>query len=140
VSYISSSTEADSGFGKLLKGTALQIHSPQYDHWSLLLFLKNKKTRLRKARWCVSSILKNKICVERFLKLLKQFNFFKCNSSNRSQDSIVCIVKGYRLDDWGVRVRVPVGASIFSSPYRPDRLWGPSSFLCKSYRELFPWG
>jgi len=27
----------------------------------------------------------------------------------------------------------------FSSPRRPDWLWGPSSFLFNGYRELFPW-
>jgi hypothetical protein len=32
-----------------------------------------------------------------------------------SQDSIVGIVTGYRLDDRGVGVRVPVGSRIFSS-------------------------
>jgi hypothetical protein len=40
------------------------------------------------------------------------------------------IATGYGLDDRGVGVRVPVGSRIFSSPSRPDRLWGPpSSYL-----------
>jgi hypothetical protein len=40
---------------------------------------------------------------------------------------------GSRYSDWlragrpRVRVRVPVGAKIFSSPCRPDRFWGPPS-------------
>jgi hypothetical protein len=36
---------------------------------------------------------------------------------------------GYGLDDRGIGVRVVVGARIFSSPRRPDRLWGPPNLL-----------
>jgi hypothetical protein len=32
---------------------------------------------------------------------------------------------GYGLDDRRVRVRVPVGSRIFSSPRRPGRVWSP---------------
>jgi hypothetical protein len=42
-----------------------------------------------------------------------------------SRDSIVDKATGYGLDGRGVGVRVPVGLTIFSSPRRPDRLWGP---------------
>jgi hypothetical protein len=38
-------------------------------------------------------------------------------------------VPGYRLDGRGVGVRVPVGSRIFSSPGRPEQLWGPPSLL-----------
>jgi hypothetical protein len=31
----------------------------------------------------------------------------------------------YGLEDGGVGVRVPAGSTILTSPYRPDRLWGP---------------
>jgi hypothetical protein len=55
----------------------------------------------------------------------------------RSRDSEVGIATGYGLDDRGVGVRVPVGARIFSSPRRPDRLWGPSNLLSNGYRGLF---
>jgi hypothetical protein len=48
-----------------------------------------------------------------------------------SQDSSIGIATGYRLDDWGFGVRVPVESRIFSSSHRPDRLWGPSNFLSK---------
>jgi hypothetical protein len=44
---------------------------------------------------------------------------------NRSRDSVVGIATGYGLADRRVGVRVPVGSKIFSSPRRPDRLWGP---------------
>jgi hypothetical protein len=42
---------------------------------------------------------------------------------------VVCIATGYGLDNWGVGVRVPVGARIFTSPCRPDWLWGPLNLL-----------
>jgi hypothetical protein len=45
------------------------------------------------------------------------------------------IATDYGLDDQGVRVRVPVGSRIFSSPQRPDGLWGPPSLLSNEYRE-----
>jgi hypothetical protein len=35
--------------------------------------------------------------------------------------SAVGIATGYGLDDRGVGVRVPIGSSIFTSPYRPGR-------------------
>jgi hypothetical protein len=45
---------------------------------------------------------------------------------------------GYGLDDRGIGVRVPIGSRILSSPYRPDRLWGPSNLKSNGYRGLFP--
>jgi hypothetical protein len=44
---------------------------------------------------------------------------------------------GYRLDDRGVGVRGPLGLRIFSSPHRPDRLWGSPSLLSNGHRGLF---
>jgi hypothetical protein len=57
-----------------------------------------------------------------------------------SRNSSVDIATGYGLHDWGVGVRVPIGWRIFSFPRRPDRLWGPRSFLSNGYQELFPPG
>jgi hypothetical protein len=53
------------------------------------------------------------------------------------RDSVVGIATSYGLDDREVGVRVP-GSRIFSSPRRPDRLWGPPSLLSNWYRRLTP--
>jgi hypothetical protein len=54
--------------------------------------------------------------------------------------SIVSIATGYGLDNRGVRVRVPVGSRIFSSPHHPYWFWGPPSCLASGYLGLFLWG
>jgi hypothetical protein len=56
------------------------------------------------------------------------------------RDSSVGIATGYGLDGRGVRVRVPVGARLFSSPRRADRFWGLPSLLSNGYRGSFPGG
>jgi hypothetical protein len=48
----------------------------------------------------------------------------------------VGIVTGYGPDDRGVGVRVPVRLRLFSSPRRPDRLWGPPNLLSNGHRGL----
>jgi hypothetical protein len=50
-----------------------------------------------------------------------------------SRDSLVGIAIGCGLEGQGFGVGVPVGARIFSSPRRPDRLWGPPSLLSNWY-------
>jgi hypothetical protein len=51
-----------------------------------------------------------------------------------SRDSAVGIATGYGLVDRGVGVRVPGVLTSFSSPRRPDRLWGPPNLLYNGYR------
>jgi hypothetical protein len=58
----------------------------------------------------------------------------------KSRDSSVGIATGYGLDDRGVGVRVPVGATIFISPCSPDLLWGPPRLLSNGYRRRFTRG
>jgi hypothetical protein len=53
----------------------------------------------------------------------------------KNRDSSVGIATGYGLDDRGVGVRVPVGSKIFSSPGRPDQVWGPHNLLSNAYQE-----
>jgi hypothetical protein len=43
-----------------------------------------------------------------------------------NRDSSVGIATGYGFNGRGVEVQVAVGSRIFSSPRRPDRLWGPT--------------
>jgi hypothetical protein len=50
----------------------------------------------------------------------------------------VGIATGYELDDQKVGIPVPAGSRIFTSPCRPDRLWGPPSLLYNGYRGPFP--
>jgi hypothetical protein len=54
--------------------------------------------------------------------------------------SVNGIATGCRLVDRGIGVRVQVGARIFSSPRRPDRLCGPPNLLSNGYQGLLPLG
>jgi hypothetical protein len=58
----------------------------------------------------------------------------------RSRDSAVGIATGYGLNDRGFGVRVPIGSRVFSSPRRPDRLWGSPNLLSNGYLGRFPRG
>jgi hypothetical protein len=56
----------------------------------------------------------------------------------KSRESVIGIATTYGLDDQGVRVRVPVGSRIFSSPCHLDWLWSSPNLLSNGYRDLFP--
>jgi hypothetical protein len=59
----------------------------------------------------------------------------------RSRDSVVGIATGYELDDQEVRVQVPIGSRIFSSPCCPDRRPGAhSASYPMGTRGSFPGG
>jgi hypothetical protein len=60
--------------------------------------------------------------------------------SLRSRDTVIGITTGYGLDDRWVRVRLPAGKIICSSPHRPDRLWGSPNLLSNRYWGLLPRG
>jgi hypothetical protein len=58
-------------------------------------------------------------------------NFYLRVGWNR--DSSVGIATGNGLDDRRAGILVPVASRIFSSPRRPDRLWGPLRLLSNGY-------
>jgi hypothetical protein len=53
---------------------------------------------------------------------------------------IVGIATGYAPDDRGVGVPIPEESRFFSSPRRPDWLWGPPKVQYNGYRGLLPRG
>jgi hypothetical protein len=63
----------------------------------------------------------------------QEFKRIKFTAAHK-MDCVVGIATGYGLDDRGVGVRVLVESRIFSTARRPDRLWGPPSFLSNGYR------
>jgi hypothetical protein len=64
----------------------------------------------------------------------------KITVTDQRRDSAVVTATGYGLDDREVGVRVPVGSRIFSSPSRPDRLWGSPNLLSNGLPGIFPRG
>jgi hypothetical protein len=54
--------------------------------------------------------------------------------------NVVDIATDYGLEDRKVGVRVAVGSTIFTSPYRSDYLWGPTNLLSNGYQGLFTRG
>jgi hypothetical protein len=62
----------------------------------------------------------------------------------RTRCTAVGIATVYRLDYRDIVVRVPVWLRIFTSPYRPDGLWGSPSLLSSLYWGFSPrveqWG
>jgi hypothetical protein len=77
-----------------------------------------------------------------FFLCVKVFCFFMCYD-------IYGICYGLKLcstvgivtrDGQGIGVRVPVGTRFFSSPRRPNRLWGPPTSYPMGTGGSFPWG
>jgi hypothetical protein len=65
------------------------------------------------------------------LKLTPDISYSYSNS--RESRHAVGIATGYGQNDRGVGLHVPVGSRILTSPYRPDRLWGPPNILSNGY-------
>jgi hypothetical protein len=61
------------------------------------------------------------------------FMYIYISINLRSRERAIGIATVYELDDRGFGVWVPVGERIFTSPRRPDRLWGPLSLLSNRY-------
>jgi hypothetical protein len=132
-------------FGKWNKGFNLIGFLERWDHGFADAYPRLPLRRLsclRKGRSRVRGI--SNVCSDLLVQKLSQkeknypvyaFTFQNsmvniCTTSfYKSRDSAVGIATGYALDDQGVGVRVPVGSRIFSSPRRPDRLWGPLNLL-----------
>jgi hypothetical protein len=64
------------------------------------------------------------------LFLFKNYNVDTC----KIHSSAVGTATAYGLDNRRPGVRVPVGSRIFTSSYRPDRLWGPRILLSNGYQ------
>jgi hypothetical protein len=126
--------------------------------WSFLsVFYYPKNARQREFTWRFREVYVSQYVLCYFLSPWYQFwgsehkyekvNIFRRGLLNKqrhltewgSRDSAVSIAAVYGLDDCGVGVRVPVRSRIFSSPHRPDWLWGPHSLLSNGVR-FSPWG
>jgi hypothetical protein len=90
------------------------------------------------------TILKIYIIQLHFLKINdpEEMEFYNINrlaiGKIRRRGSTVIIATALGLEDQGVRVQVPVGSRIFTSPYHPDQVWGPPNLLSNGYQMLFP--
>jgi hypothetical protein len=82
----------------------------------------------------------NNILYRTYTSHVRTFTYLFSDTPMYSRDSSVGTATSYGLDDRRFGDRVPVGARIFSSPRRPDRLSGPHILLSNGYRGLFPRG
>jgi hypothetical protein len=69
------------------------------------------------------------ICQNRSLRIPRP------TRSKKSRGSVGGIATGYGLVGGGVTVRVPIGSMMFTSPYCPDRLWGPPGRVYNGHSE-----
>jgi hypothetical protein len=68
-----------------------------------------------------------------FTSFIDEYNnglFYKLNIYLMGHDSSVCIVTDYGQDGSGA---IPSRSKIFSSPQRPDQLWGSTSLISNAY-------
>jgi hypothetical protein len=93
------------------------------------LISSGKQTRISHMRNIVFEVPKTYI--------LSFIKFIKLRKCKISRDSSVSTATGYGLDDTGLGVRVPVESRIFSSPRRPNQLWGPPNIVPNGYRGHF---
>jgi hypothetical protein len=95
-----------------------------------------KHVYLQQINLCPYVVLNVNICREHYaIIFFKWYSKFAPNLNNN------CSRQNRRHSDWlwtgkrrGLEFRVPVGSRIFSSPRRPDRLWGPPSLLANGHR------
>jgi hypothetical protein len=89
----------------------------KWTHWASVKYVK-------KTWWYYFYFSVIKFGIHCIVYLLRIF----LNVSQRSRDSSVGIATGYRLDDQGVRVRVPEGSRIFSSHVQTGSGVHPTSY------------
>jgi hypothetical protein len=98
--------------------------------------LRRKKPMLLLSTGAVDTQAANRS--KRLLSNKLQINITQIIPYSKSRDRAVSIATGYGLDNRGVGVQVLVGSRIFSSPCRPDQLWGAPNLLPNGYQGIFP--
>jgi hypothetical protein len=76
--------------------------------------------------------------IEWYSYLMVVFRKYNFCHSRKSKDGLFGIATGFGLDGQG---SLPGRSKkFFSTPQRPDQLWGPPSLLCNGYQGSFPEG